>query len=434
MSTSIKDSPAAGPVGRYRWVICGLLFAATTILYIDRQILALVKGTLDRELHWTNEQYGDVMAAFQAAYGIGLLGYGWLVDRVGVRIGYAVTMAAWSLTAMGHALVRSARGFMVARGALGLAESGNFPAAIKATAQWFPRKERALATAIFNSGANVGPVVAPAVIPPIAAAWGWRATFLIVGALGLLWQGAWWLLYERPERQKRLGAAELAHIESDGGEPGGAERAPWRTVLKHRETWAFAAAKFLTDPVWWFFLFWLPDYFKASRHLDIKESWYYLVCIYGIVTLLSIYGGWLTGFLLRRGWTVTRARKTGLLLFAVCVTPIYFATRVGTWGAVLLIGLAAAAHQAWSANLFTTVSDVFPKKAVGSVVGIGGLAGSMGGMCFPHFTGALLDHFEKLGQPTEGYGILFAICACAYLAAFGLHHLLAPRLETIKLG
>ena len=387
MSTSIKDSRAAGPPGHYRWVICALLFAATTILYIDRQILALVKGTLDRELHWTNEQYGDVMAAFQAAYGLGLLGYGWFVDRFGVKIGYALTMAGWSLAAMGHALVRSARGFMVARGALGLAESGNFPSAIKATAQWFPKKERALATAIFNSGANVGPVVAPAVIPPIAEAWGWRSTFLIVGALGFFWQGAWWLFYDLPERQKRLSAGERAYIESDAEEQG--ERVPWRTVLKHRETWAFAAAKFLTDPVWWFFLFWLPDYFKASRHLDIKQSWIYLVCIYGIVTVLSIYGGWLTGFLVRRGWTVTRARKTGLLLFAVCVTPIYFATQAGAWGAVLLIGLAAAAHQAWSANLFTTVSDVFPKKAVASVVGIGGLAGSMGGICFPHFTGAL---------------------------------------------
>ena len=434
MSSSLKDSPAPGPLGRYRWTICALLFFATTILYIDRQILALLKGTLDKELHWTNEQYGDVMAAFQATYGIGLLAYGWFVDRFGVRIGYALTMAGWSLVAMGHSLVFSVRGFMVARGALGLAESGNFPAAIKAVAQWFPKKERALATAIFNSGANFGPIVAPAVIPFVADKLGWRATFLIVGALGFLWQAAWWRFYDLPERQKRLSAPELAYIRSDADELGGGQKVPWRTVLKYRQTWAFAAAKLLTDPVWWFFLFWLPDYFKAARHLDIKHSWFYLVSIYGLITVLSIYGGWLTGFLVRRGWTVTRARKTGLFIFAVCVTPIYFVTYVGTWAAVLLIGLAGAAHQAWSANLYTTVSDVFPKKAVASVIGIGGLAGSFGGIYFQHFTGHVLDQIKDLHHPTTGYSFLFALCACAYLLSFGLHHLLAPRLEPVNLN
>jgi ACS family hexuronate transporter-like MFS transporter len=426
-------SPAAGPTGRYRWMICALLFVATTVLYIDRQILALLKGTLDNEFHWTNEQYGDVTASFQAAYGIGLLGYGWFVDRFGVKIGYAVTMAGWSLAAMGHSMVHSVRGFMVARASLGLAESGNFPSAIKAVAQWFPKKERALATAIFNSGANVGPILAPATIPVIAGLWGWRSTFLIVGAMGLLWQVAWWLLYDLPERQRRLNPAELAFIQSDADDQGGAERVPWRTVLKYRQTWAFAAAKFVTDPVWWFFLFWLPDYFQKSRSLDIRHSWIYLVSIYAIVTVLSIYGGWVTGFLIKRGWTVTRARKTGMIFFALCVTPIYFVTEVGAWSAVLLIGLAAAAHQAWSATLYTTVSDVFPKKAIASVVGIGGLAGSIGGIYFPHFTGALLDHFKEIQQPTAGYSLLFAICACAYLVAFGLYQFLAPQLEPVKL-
>lgn len=409
-----------------------MLFIATTILYIDRQILSLLKGTLDRELGWTNEQFGDVTGAFQAAYGIGLLGYGWFVDRFGVKIGYAMTIASWSLAAMGHSLVHSVRGFMYARGALGFAESGNFPSAIKAVAQWFPKKERALATAIFNSGANVGPVLAPATIPFIAAAYGWRSTFLVVGAIGILWQAGWWRFYETPERQKRLSAGELAYIQSDADEkPGG--KMSWLRLLKHRQTWAFAAAKLLTDPVWWFFLFWLPDYFKKSRGLDIKDSWVYLVFIYGIVTLLSIFGGWVTGFLVRVGWSVSRARKTGMFFFALCVTPIYFATRSGVWGAVVLIGLAASAHQAWSANLFTTVSDIFPKKAVASVVGIGGLAGSIGGMYFPHFTGHLLDHYEKVNQPTAGYSILFSICACAYMAAFILNHLLAPRFDPIRL-
>jgi ACS family hexuronate transporter-like MFS transporter len=434
MPTVTTDNPDGGSaVGRYRWIICALLFVATTILYIDRQILALVKGTLDLEFHWTNEQYGYVTAAFQLSYGAGLLGYGWFVDRFGVRVGYALTILGWSLAAMGHSLVRSVRGFVVARGALGLAESGNFPSAIKATAQWFPKKERALATAIFNSGANVGPVLAPAIIPFIALQWGWRSTFIMVGSLGLLWQLAWWLFYETPERQKRLGARELAFIQSDTSEPAGGEKAPWRLLLKYRQTWAFAVAKLLTDPVWWFFLYWLPDYFKKSRGLDIKESWFYLVAIYGIVTVLSIYGGWLTGFLVRRGWTVTRARKTGMLIFALCVTPIFFATRIGTWGAVALIGLAGAAHQAWSANLFTTVSDTFPKTAVASVVGIGGLVGSVGGFFFPILTGRLVDHYQALHAATTAYAILFAICASAYLVAFGLNHLLAPRYETIKL-
>jgi ACS family hexuronate transporter-like MFS transporter len=409
------------------------MFFATTILYIDRQILSLLKGTLDEQLHWTNQQFGDVTAAFQVSYGIGLLGYGWFVDRFGVKIGYALTMAGSSLAAMGHSLVFSVRGFIVARTALGLAESGNFPSAVKAVAQWFPKRERALATAIFNSGANVAPVVAPATIPFIAAAWGWRSTFIILGAAGILWQAAWWCFYESPQRQKRLGSHELAYIQSDADEQPGGARISWLLLLKHRQTWAFVVAKFLTDPVWWFFLFWLPDYFKKSRGLDIAHSWVYLVSIYGIVTLISVFGGWVTGFLVRSGWSVTRARKTGMFFFALCVIPICLATRCSVWGAVGLIGLAASAHQAWMANLFTTVSDIFPKKAVASVVGIGGLAGSIGGIYFPHFTGQLLDHFEKLNLPTEGYSILFGICACAYLAAFVLNHLLAPRFTPIRL-
>ena len=430
-SSSLTAPPSAG--GRYRWFICALMFVATTILYIDRQILSLLKGTLDQQFRWTNQQFGDVTAAFQVSYGIGLLGYGWFVDRFGVKIGYAITMAGSSLAAMGHSLVYSVPGFIAARGALGLAESGNFPSAIKAVAQWFPQKERALATAIFNSGANVGPVLAPATIPFIAAAWGWRSTFIILGAIGIFWQAAWGFFYETPQRQKRLGSRELAYIQSDADEKPDGGGMSWLLLLKHRQTWAFVIAKFLTDPVWWFFLFWLPDYFKMSRGLDIKQSWVYLVSIYGLVTLLSIFGGWVTGFLVRSGWSVTRARKTGMFFFALCVTPICLATRASVWGAVALIGLAAAGHQAWSANLFTTVSDIFPKKAVASIVGIGGLAGSIGGIYFPHFTGQLLDHFEKLNRPTEGYSILFAICAGAYLVAFILNHLLAPRFAPIRL-
>jgi MFS transporter, ACS family, hexuronate transporter len=419
--------------GEYRWVVCALLFLATTILYIDRQILSLLKGSLDQEFHWTNEQFGDITAAFQVSYGIGLLGYGWLVDRFGVKMGYALTMAGSSLAAMGHSVVSSVSGFLMARGALGVAESGNFPSAVKAVAQWFPQKERALAAAIFNSGANVGPVIAPATIPFIAAAWGWRSSYIILGVIGIVWQAGWWLFYETPRRQKWLGARELAWIESDAGENGGDARVSWVALLKRRQTWAYAVAKFLTDPVWWFFLFWLPDYFKKSRGMDIKDSWIYLVSIYGMVTLLSIFGGWMTGRLVRAGWSVTRARKTGLFAFALCVTPICLATHASVWGAVGLIGLAASAHQAWSANLYTTVSDIFPKRTVASVIGIGGLAGSIGGIYFPHLTGQLLDHFEKQNRPTEGYAILFGICACAYVVAFALNHLLAPRFTPIEL-
>jgi MFS transporter, ACS family, hexuronate transporter len=435
-STEATPSPFSAPAtagGRYRWIICSLLFTATTILYIDRQVLSLLKGTLDQEFHWTNEQFGDVTAAFQVSYGIGLLGYGWFVDRFGVKIGYAMTMAGSSLAAMGHSMVYAVRGFLVARGALGLAESGNFPSAIKAVAQWFPQKERALAAAIFNSGANVGPVLAPATIPFIAAAWGWRSAYIILGVLGILWQAAWWFFYETPRRQKRLSPGELAWIEGDADKNSDGVKMSWRHLLKHRQTWAYAVAKFLTDPVWWFFLFWLPDYFKKSRGMDIKDSWVYLVSIYGLVTILSIFGGWVTGFLVKSGWSVTRARKTGLFFFALCVIPICLATRASLWGAVGLIGLAASAHQAWSANLYTTVSDIFPKKAVASVIGIGGMAGSIGGIYFPHLTGQLLDHFEKLNHPTEGYSILFGICAFAYLVAFALNHLLAPKFVPIRL-
>jgi ACS family hexuronate transporter-like MFS transporter len=415
--------------GRYRWIICGLLFLATTILYIDRQILALLKGMLDQELHWTDTQFGLVMASFQATYGLGLLGFGWFVDRVGVKIGYGVTMGGSSAWAMFHALAGSVGGFTIARAGLGLSESGNFPSAIKAVAQWFPQKERALATAIFNAGACVGPVIAPAIIPFIAERWGWRADFLLLGALGFAWQGAWWLFYDRPESQKRLSTPELAYIESEAAVLVGVEKTPWRVLLKYRQTWAFVVAKLLTDPVWWFFLYWLPDYFKKTRGMDIQKSWSYLVAIYGLVTVLSLFGGWVTGHLVRKGWTVTRSRKTGLFFFALCVTPVYFATRTGNWGAVALIGLAGAAHQSWSANLFTTVSDMFPKRAVGSVVGLGGMAGAFGGVVFQIFPGWLLDHVPK----ATGYAILFGICGGAYLTAFVANHLLAPRFDPIVL-
>jgi ACS family hexuronate transporter-like MFS transporter len=431
MSTSTVPAGAtlATTVGRYRWLICGLLFLATTVNYIDRQVLALIKSTLDTELGWTNAQYGAANSWFQGAYAISLFVFGWFIDRFGVKVGYAVSLAAWSLAAAAHALVGSARGFMVARAGLGLGEGGNFPSSIKAVANWFPRRERAFATSLFNSGANVGAIVAPAIIPPIAAAWGWRAAFVFMGIVGLGWLVLWLPFYDDPEKSKRLSRDELDLIRSDSAAETAGERSmSWGALLGYRQAWSFIVAKFLTDPVWWFFLIWLPDYFKKKWGLDIKSSWVHLVTIYAIITVLSIAGGWVTGHLARRGWSVTRARKTGMFIFACCVLPIFFVTRVGPWPAVLLIGIAGAAHQAWSANLFTTTSDMFPRRAVASLVGVGGMAGSVGGFFFPRFAGSLLD---RLGAP--GYTILFAICGSAYLVAFALNHLLAPRFEPIKL-
>ncbi len=416
------------PMGRYRWVVCSLLFLATTVNYVDRQILALVKEFLDRELGWTNEQFGMVNSAFQGAYAVGLLAFGWFVDRYGTKIGYAVSIVLWSLAAVAHAAVGSVRGFFVARMGLGLSEGGNFPSAIKAVALWFPKRERAFATALFNSGTNVGAIIAPALIPPIALTLGWRWAFIFAGAAGFLWLLLWLPFYDEPDRRKGLSAAELAHIHSDADEaPAGGAPLGWLGALRHRSTWAFVVAKFMTDPVWWFFLIWLPDFFKKTRGLNIKQSWVHLVTIYAIVTVLSIAGGWLTGYLNQRGWSVTRARKTGMFLYALCVLPILLVTRVGDVPAVLLIGLAGSAHQAWSANLFTTVSDIFAKKDVATVVGLGGMAGSVGGILFPWFSGWLLDRFAA----SQGYAILFAICASAYLVAFAVHHALAPRFEPL---
>ncbi|HEY0709977.1 MAG TPA: MFS transporter [Polyangia bacterium] len=420
-------------IGRYRWLICALLFIATTINYIDRQILSLLKPILDEEMKWTNEQFGDLNSLFQGSYALSLLFFGWFVDRFGAKRGYAVSIAAWSFAAIGHALVGSIRGFQFARIALGLGEGGNFPAALKAVASWFPKRERAFATSIFNAGSNVGAIVAPAIVPPLAYSWGWHSAFVIAGIAGLLWLALWIPLFQNsPEMVKAVGKGELDHIRSDL-ETESTAKMRWRDLLGYRQTYSFMIAKFLTDPVWWFMLIWLPDFFKKTRGLDIKTSWVHLVTIYSIVTVLSITGGWLTGYLNRRGYSASRARKTGMVIFALAVVPIIFATKVGDWEAVVLIGIAGAAHQAWSATLFTTVSDMFPKRAVASVIGLGGMAGSIGGMIFPKASGKLLDAFTASGNVTAGYTVLFTICGFAYLVAFGINHLLAPRFEQVKL-
>ncbi len=427
----MEKDDVAGRIGKYRWFICALLFFATTINYIDRQILSLLKPILDVELGWTNEQFGVVNSVFQAAYGFGLLGFGWFVDKFGTKLGYTVSIIGWSIAAGLHALVGSVAGFGFARAALGLSEGGNFPSAVKAVALWFPKRERALATSLFNAGTNVGAIIAPAIVPAIALHWGWQSAFIIAGVLGFLWLFLWIPFYDLPERCARVQAPELALIQSDPKDAGGDAKVRWSSLFKYRQTWSFIVGKFLTDPVWWFFLIWLPDYFKKTRHLDIKNSWVHLVTIYVIVTVLSILGGWVTGHLTKSGWSVTRARKTGMFIFALLVLPILVVTKLGDWQAVLIIGLAGAAHQAWSANLYTTVSDMFPKKAVASVIGLGGMAGSLGGMMFPILSGRLLDQFSS--NPTAGYAILFMMCGCAYLVAFAVHHMLAPKFEPFKM-
>lgn len=446
---------------RYRWSICLLLFVGLLINYIDRQILSLLKPILDEQLHWTNAQFGAINSAFQLAYAVSLFSFGWLVDRHGSKIGYAISISAWSLAAAGHALVTSIPGFFVARVALGLGEGGSFPASIKAVALWFPQRERALATSLFNTGANVGALAAPAVVPFVAIYWGWHMAFILAAIAGFVWLAFWWVLYDSPAQSKRVNAAELHLIREEAppatiipaavsdvpptamGElpaaagitpPSIPAPLPLARLLRHKQAWSFVVGKFMTDPVWWFFLIWLPDFFKQARGMDIKSSWILLVTIYGIVTVLSILGGWLPGRLVRTGMAPGSARKLTMLIAAVCALPIVLATQVGDWGAVVLIGLAGAAHQAWSANLYSTVSDMFPKQVVATLVGFGSMAGSVGSILFPLLTGWLLDHFKAAGHVTTGYTILFVACGCAYLLAFTATHLLAPRFEPLKLG
>ena len=441
-STAAAASVQSG--GSFRWVICALLFFAATINYIDRQVIGILKPTLQAEFGWSEIDYADIVFAFQLAYAAGFLVAGRVMDWLGVRLGFTIAIVIWSLAAIAHAEATvfgpaaaailslvgltysaSVAGFMVARFALGIGEAGNFPAAIKATAEWFPKRERALATGIFNSGTNVGALATPLVVPWITLTWGWYWAFVATGIIGFLWLAAWWPLYRHPDEHPRLGAAERAYIQSDPADP--SVQIPWRTLLPHRQTWAFMIGKFLTDPIWWLYLFWIPDFLNRNHGIDLKTIGPPLVAIYLVADIGSIGGGWLSSFLIRRGWTVNAARKTAMLGCALAVLPMVFASGAkNLWVAVALISLAAAAHQGWSANLFTTVSDMFPRKAVGSVVGLGGMAGAVGGMLIAKLTGYLLD-------ATGSYMPVFFIAAFAYLAGLAIIHLLVPRLEPAKL-
>ena len=412
-------------MGRLRWVVCALLFFATTINYVDRQVLGILAPDLQRSIGWNEIEYGYIVTAFQAAYALGLLLAGRALDRVGTRLGFAVAVTVWSVAAMAHAVARSALAFGVARFLLGLGESANFPAAIKTVAEWFPRKERAFATGLFNAGTNVGAVAAPAVVPLVTQAYGWPWAFLLTGAVGFLWLGAWLALYRPLESHPRLTPAERAHIRSDAEEP--ATRLPWLTLLSRREAWAVALGKFLTDPVWWFYLFWLPKFLHERHGLGLATLGPPLIAIYLIADVGSVGGGWLSSALIARGVAVNRARKGTMLLCATAVVPIVVAPRVASlWGAVAVIGLATAAHQGWSANVYTLASDLFPRRAVASVVGFAGMAGAVGGMLVATATGYVL-------QWTGSYWALFALAGSAYLVALAVIQLLVPRVEPVAL-
>lgn len=411
-----------GRASSYRWLICLLLFLIATFNYIARQVIGLLKPTLQVEIGWNEIGYSNIIFAFQLAYAIGLLLFGNLMDRLGTRKGFSLSVALWSLAGMAHALAHSVLGFGGARFALGLGQSGNFPASIKAVSEWFPKKERALATGIFNAGTNIGPVITPFIVASTALHYGWKAAFLVTGATGFLWLGLWLLVYHPPaEAQQGLPAV------AQNPKPR-SSRIAWADLIPRRQMWAFAIGKFMTDPIWWLFLFWLPDFLFKRHGITLLKVGPPLFVIYGMATVGSVGGGWLSSCLIRHGWSVNAGRKTAMLVCALTVVPVVFASMVTSlWRAVALIALAVAAHQGWSANMFTLATDMFPSRAVGSVVGLGGMMGAVGGLLFAKLTGYLL-------QWTGSYLVVFAIAGSAYLVALGIIQILAPKLEPAELS
>jgi ACS family hexuronate transporter-like MFS transporter len=447
-------------VGKYRWTICALLFFATTVNYLDRQVLSLLQPYLSdpERFNWSNTDYANITAVFQFVYAFSMLFAGRIIDKLGTKKGYAWAIVIWSLAAIIHALAIpigesissmlgwlgiagfsvSVLGFMFSRALLAFGEAGNFPAAIKATAEYFPKKERSFATGIFNSGANVGAILAPLTVPWIRINWGWEAAFIIMGAIGFVWLGFWLFLYERPEKQKRLSSAELNYIRSGEEEtaptPAEKEKVSWFRLLEYKQTWAFTFGKFMTDGVWWFFLFWLPAYLKVQYGIVDKAIMLPLALLYTMAMVGSIGGGWFPMYFIRKGHKVYDGRMKAMFVIALFPLLVLLAQPFGYisyWVPVILIGIGASAHQAWSANIFTTVSDMFPKKAVASVVGIGGMAGGLGGVVMSKLGGALFDHYKALGHIETGYTIMFAICAVAYLVAWLVMKSLVPKYKPI---
>ena len=425
-----KDAPGAGArVGRYRWVIVALLFTAATINYVDRQILGVLKGTLQKELGFNEIDYGNIVTAFQAFYALGMVTMGRIMDRMGTKRGFSIAFSLWSIAAVAHAAVGGVFGLAGARAALGLGEAGMFPGSLKAISEWFPKKERSFATGVFNSGTNIGAIVCPLVVPWILSVWGdnvgWRAAFALTGGVGALWIIAWLWLYTPLATNTRVTAEERAYIQAEPPPP--LMKISLFKLIPHRQTWAFALGKFMIDPFWWLYLFWVPDFLKRNHGVNVLQVGPPLVTIYLISDVGSIAGGWLSSNLMSRGWTANAARKTTMLICAICVSPIVFATQTHSlWVAVLLIGLATAAHQGFSANLYTITTDMFPQQAVGSVVGFGGMAGAIGGMFIAQIAGRVLEY-------TKSYKSLFFMAASAYLLALLSIHLLAPRLEAARL-
>lgn len=460
LQQSIAGSPHLKEVGKFRWYICALLFFATTVNYLDRQVLSLLKPSLEETFNWKDSDYANIAAAFQFTYAIGLLFAGRIIDRLGTKRGYAWAIIIWSLGAIIHAwsipignglssalgwigiasIPVSVLGFVFARAFLAIGEAGNFPAAIKATAEYFPKKERSLAVGIFNSGTTIGAILAPLTVPWIAEQWGWQTAFVIIGLIGFLWLVVWFIYYEKPEKQKRLSAAEFAYINADADEKqiteevGQEKKVPWVKLLGYNQTWAFAIGKFLTDGVWWFFLFWLPAYLKDQYHMKPTDMAMPLAVLYSMTMVGSIGGGWFPAYFIKKGYTAYDGRMKAMLIIAFIPLVVLAAQPLGGisfWAPVLLIGVGASAHQAWSANIFTTVSDMFPKKAIGSVVGIGGMAGGIGGVLITKIGGALFDHYKKTGHIETGYTIMFTFCAIAYLIAWSIMKTLVPKYKLI---
>jgi ACS family hexuronate transporter-like MFS transporter len=430
--------PEEKKFSNYRWTVCALIFFATTVNYLDRQIIGILKPLLDSDLGIGEEDYAHIIMTFQLLYGVGMFIAGRLIDKFGTKIGYGVSVILWSIAAMGHALAKGVWGFGLWRGFLGISEAGNFPAANKAVAEWFPKKERALAFGIFNSGTNVGAILAPLAIPAMLVAWGWQAAFIVTGSIGFIWVILWFIFYEVPEKHKKVSAGELAYINSDVDEQNETkEKVPWLKLFKYRQTWLFFIGKGLTDPIWWFYLFWIPGWLSTVRGAGLSVSSFGLplAFIYTMTTVGSISGGWVSGYMITKGMSPFKARRFTMLIFALLVVPIIFAQSEGvsTWGAVCLIALAASSHQAWSANLFTTVSDAFPKKAISSVTGIGGMAGAVGGAFISYIAGGILQHFKDLGHIETGYVVMFAIAGSAYLVSWIIMTVFAPKNKNVEL-
>ncbi len=422
--TEIKNNKEK--LGSYRWTICALLFAGTTINYIDRQVLGILAPLLQTEINWTESEYGWIVTAFQVMYAVGFLIFGWFIDKYGTKIGYGISITIWSIAAMAHALAKTPFGFGVARAGLGFGESGSFPASIKTIAEWFPQRERAFAIGIFNSGTNIGALAAPIVVPWLTVTYGWQSAFIVTGAIGFLWLIGWVLIYERPEQKKRLSSSELAYILSDKQETSSV-KIPWSQLLKYRQTWAFMAGKFLTDPIWWFYLFWLPKFLFKTYGLSITDLGLPLIVIYMMISVGSVGGGWLSSFLIRKGTAVIKSRELVMLLCGICVLPIIIASKASNlWLAVVLIGLAAASHQGFAANLYALISDMLPKRVVASVTSLGGVAGSISGVLFSIFVGYILEW-------TGSYILPFLIAAPTYLAGLGIIHLLIGKAKPVDL-